>query len=274
MKLVTICVLAVATPALADPKNTVQNVMPGILSTADGGSIDLRGDYTHVDLDGDPTLFGFTASGQYVTPGGFGVYGSVPFVYAAQDNLLGQRNSESGIGNLELGGLFVKRNSPELDIYGQGGIALDTADNDVAIAAPLALFVPQPYNSLPSALNSDWLRLHGGIRTKGALQVGVSGGLDFPLDGDLRDSINSVFVLSGALGIQQPGFGLSGGLTYVLVSGDGSANASNDDTLGLNVILDFDIGPKAKLFGAFGLNLDDANDNLGFSLGFGARLAI
>ncbi|MEO8702013.1 MAG: hypothetical protein ABI867_18350 [Kofleriaceae bacterium] len=249
-------------PAHAGP----QTVLPNILNTGDGATVEVRLDYTHFDVLDVDTL-GFTFQGQYITPGGFGVYGTIPFAYGS-----GEGDSASGLGNLEVGGLYVMHNSPDLDIFVRGGLAIDTADDDGTGLAPLAFLIPRLPDAFPSGADSNWLRLHGGVRTKGALVLGVQGGVDFPTEGD---GVDGVFTLSASAGIVQPGFGLSAGIAYMRVLFDDTGvSFVDDDTVGFNAVIDFNATPKTKVFGAFGVNLDEIDDDLSVSLGGGVRIAL
>jgi hypothetical protein len=252
--------LWLSTAALAEPA-TPQQVLPNIFSTSHGASLEVRGDYTNVqDTDG-LTLIGLDAQFQYILPSNVGVYVSLPFGYASGNN-----DSASGIGNLELGGLYVIR-KPDLDIYLRGGLALNTASNDGTFLAPTANIIPRLADAFPTGEDSSWLRAHAGIRTtSGVVRFGGTAGFDFALDDNNEDGL---LVLNGAIGVVQPGFGISGGLTYLQLLG---RDVGDDNTLGFNATVDFNAGATAKLFFALGVNLD--NDFDGFSLGFGARIGL
>jgi hypothetical protein len=258
--------LAAATPARAQAPGGPQTVLPNIINTATGATIEGSLDYTNVE-DSDATLLGFKFQGQYITPAGYGIYGSLPFAYASVED-----DDASGIGNLEIGGMYVMHNSPDLDLFGRGGLAIDTADDDAVGLAPLSFLVSRPAEAVQTGFATNWLRLHGGVRTKGALVFGAQGGFDLPTDGDFVDG---VFTLTGAIGIVQPGFGLSAGLTYIkILQDDDGVSFVDDDTLGFNAVIDFNASPKAKVYGSFGLNLDEIDEALGFAIGGGIRLAL
>ena len=253
--------------AQAPPKDPVQTVLPNVLSTADGGTLDMRADYTNIDTNGlgdEPTIFGLNAHFQYVTPGGLGGYVSLPFGYLSQGD-----ESFSGLGNLELGGLYVIRN-PELDFFLRGGLAIDTASDEGILSAPLSALLPRPTDAFSTGLASTWLRAHGGLRsTRGAVAFGAEGGVDLIVDGDGDDGDNGLLVLAGSIGIVQPGFSISGGLSFVQLLGD---DQGDDNFLAFNGVFDFAVSPKAKLFVALGVNLEDEFD--GFSIGGGVRLGL
>ena len=172
------------------------------------------------------------------------------------------------LGNLEIGGLYVWR-KPLTHFYLRGGVAVDTADSDGANIVPLANFVARPGDAGPSGLNTGWLRAHGGMRHRaGDLVVGASAGLDFALDSNNEDAL---FVMSGSIGVVQPGFGLAGGLTFLALVGDNNTN-DDDSTVTLNLTADFGIGPSARLYFNLGANLEDEFDGYSIGLGIRARL--
>jgi opacity protein-like surface antigen len=272
MKLISlscsVATLLAAGTAFAEAPGSVQTVLPNILSTADGATIDIRLDYTNVQDDNGPTIFALNLHGQYITPGGIGGYIALPYGYAEENSLFGDR-SVSGIGNLELGGLYVIRNSPDLDLYLRGGFSIDTADQDGGEEAvvPIANIAPRPADWFTTGFGTEWFRGHFGLRSKGPVTFGGSAGLDLALDND----DDGVLVLAGSVGLVQQGFAISGGLTLLQAVGD-EADNDDDSIVSFNATVDFDVGPKAKLFGALGANLEDEFD--AFSLGFGVLLGL
>lgn len=273
MKLVIascLATLSVAAPAAAQappPEGAPQTVLPGIPSTSVGGNLDARLDYTYLE-DAEITLLNVDVRYQYLTPTGLGGYVALPLAYAHSDSGLIGDDDSSGIGNLELGGMYVSRNSPELDVFVRGGFAIDTAGDETALFAPISRLVPMPADAFASGLDTSWARLGGGLRSRGPVQFGGHVGVDLPLD-DLGGA-DGIVSVTGAIGFQQPGFGLSGSLTYVNIFGE-DGGGGNDDTFGLNATADFPIGPTASMFAAFGANLDEFDDQLGISLGGGVR---
>lgn len=250
--------LAAAQPA-ASPEQTV---LPNILSTQLGGQIDARLDYTNVDepLFGDLTFLSLVLRGQYVTSQGLGGYVSLPLGYTS-----GNGDSETSLGNLELGGLFVINNKPNLDFYLRGGVALNTADDDGTLLVPLATIVPRLTDALTTGFDSNWLRAAGGLRlTSGVIALGGHLGIDVATDSQDDDAI---LTLAGSVGIVQPTFGLSAGLALLQDIGD---DTGDDNTVGFNLVADFAASPSARVYGALGLNLEDEFD--GFSLGAGVRV--
>jgi hypothetical protein len=245
--------LAAAQPA-ASPSQTV---LPNILSTQTGGQVDARLDYTSIDdpFFEDLTFLSFVLRGQYLTPQGLGGYVSLPLGYIS-----GNGDSETSIG-----GLFVVNNSPDLDFYVRGGVALNTADDDGVLLVPLATIVPRLTDALATGFDSSWIRAAGGLRrTSGAIAIGGHLGIDIATDSDEDDSF---LTLAGSVGLVQPTFGLSAGLA--LLQEIDNDDGDDDSTVGFNLVADFAVGPSARIYGALGLNLEDEFD--GFSLGAGIR---
>ncbi|HEU0037612.1 MAG TPA: hypothetical protein VFQ53_43675 [Kofleriaceae bacterium] len=268
MKLVSSLVftsfVAVASPALAQPAPP-EMPLPNIMSTAPGLSLEARFDYTDFDFLADNVdVLGLNVQLQYVGPRNWGGYLNIPFGFVD-----GPTDNEGAIGNLELGGLYVIRSGPGTDFYIQPALALDTADRDGELFVPLAHVLARPADAFPTGLDTNWLRIHGGLQhTAGALRIGGRVGLDFTLD---NDDDNALLVAAGSVGIQQRGWGISGGLTLLDVLDDNNNN--DDDTIvALNIMADFNVGQTALLFVSLGTNFEDDYD--GYSLGVGVRFGL
>jgi hypothetical protein len=255
-------VAALAAPAAAQPVPQAQ--LPNLLSTSVGGTVDLRFDYSDFDtlLLDDVTLIAFNLHVQYLAPRGFGGYLQVPFAYASAND-----ESETELGNLQLGGLYAIRSSPTLDILLRGGIALDTASEDGELLVPFANILPRLADFPATGFDTSWLRLGGQLRyASGNLRIGGTLGFDLPLDSEEVDG-DTVLTLGGSIGFEQPGgFGAALGLMFLQNLGD---DVGDDNTVGLNLTGGTAIGSSARLFGAIGLNLED--DAEGFSVGIGVR---
>ncbi|MCW5805214.1 MAG: hypothetical protein KIT31_22775 [Deltaproteobacteria bacterium] len=255
-----------AIPAAAQPEPERSIILPGVFPTEVGGTFDARLDYTDLDdtfLLRNLSVLGLNFFGSYLTPGGFGGYAMLPVGYVSANG-----GSESAVGNLEVGGLYVWR-KPATHFYLRGGVAVDTADNDGATIVPLANFVARPSDAGPSGLNTNWLRAHGGLRHRvNDLVFGATAGIDFALD---RNSEDALLSLSGSIGIVQPGFSLAGGLTVLALVGDNNPN-DDDSTITLNVTADFGLAPSARLYLTLGANLEDQFHGYSVGLGIRARL--
>lgn len=252
-------------PMLEDDPGVVQSFLPNMLATNAGTTLDARFDFTYID-DSELTLWGLNVHGQHITHGGAGVYASLPFAYISND---AADSSESGIGNIEIGGLYAIRNSPATDILLRGGIALDTTDDEDSFLVPIAQLAPKQTDWVASGLDTTWARVQGQLRHEaGNMRIGALAGFDIPVDGAAEDA-DGVLHLAGSLGFQTPGFGLGFGLAYTQILVDGDSD--EESMFGFSATIDFPIGTASRLFGALGIpNLDD-NEGDAFSLGVGIR---
>jgi hypothetical protein len=241
------------------PIDRTQSVLPTLLPTSSGATIDGRLDYVRLtDSSSAPTLFALKLHGQYVAPQGIGGYLSLPLVYASSDG-----NSDTYVGNLELGGLYVLRR-PDFDVYARAGATLELGGDEAAFVVPIVNLSPHPADAITTGLGTSWLRAGGGIRfTSGALVAGLSGGIDSALD---SEGLDNLLNLTGVIGLVQPGFGLAVGLTLVQLLDDSDGDNS---LVGLQLIGDVEVAAKVRLYGALGINLEDESE--GFSLGAGVR---
>ena len=107
----------------------MDNVHGFSMASADVGFTSFEGDATGLRLD---------LHGQVVTPAGFGGYGTVPLLFASVDTG-GESETDTGIGNFELGGLYVLR-QPMVDIILRGGVALPSARGSLDPTGDLAYF--------------------------------------------------------------------------------------------------------------------------------------
>lgn len=257
-------VAALAAPAAA--QSVPQAPLPNQLPTNAGGTVDLRFDYSSFDvfLFEDITFVAFNAHVQYLTPGGFGGYFGVPFVYASAND-----ESETEIGNLQLGGLYALRASPEMDILLRGGFAVDTASEDGELLVPFGNILPRLSEYPTSGVDTTWFRLGGQLRfSSGNVRIGGTLGFDVPVDNDEADG-DAIMHLGGSIGFEQPGsFDVSFGM--LLLQGLNDDDDNDDDNLvGLNIMGGTAIGATARLYAAIGINLEDEVD--GFSFGVGVR---
>jgi hypothetical protein len=249
--------------------NYVQSVLPNLLSTAPGGTVDARMDFTldASDSDNDLTLFAVNLHGQFISPGGLGGYVAAPFVYASVDG-----ESESGLGNLEVGGLYALRQTIDTDILLRGGIAIDTTSQEdigIIVAGQLS---PKLLDVYASSLNTTWGRAQAQVRhAAGSLRLGGSIGFDLPISGDGADAegFDGLLNAAASIGMQGPSVAFGFGFALVKILSDGTG----DDTLtSLNATVDFPVGEKMRFFGAFGYpEFDDENDFDVFAIGAGIR---
>lgn len=161
-----------------------------------------------------------------------------------------------------------------MDVYGRGGLTLDTHDDDTGVGA--AIVISQLPEGVTSSATTDVLRAHGGVRTRGAVSLGAEIGVDVPLDKQDEIEPDALLVASGSVSIAQGNVGVSGGLTMVRTIGaeDFEGDSTDDSFVNFNAALDVLVAPKVRLFGAFGINLDELDDILLVSLGAGLRVGI
>jgi hypothetical protein len=274
--------LLLSTPAFAQEPPPVyvepttpagpQSILPNLLSTAQGGTIDARADYTHDGTESDLTLVAITAHGQYISPGGLGGYIVLPMAYASAED-----ESETGLGNIEVGGLYAIR-SGATDILLRGGISLNTAGDEQQLLVPVSQLSPRLNDAYPTGFDTTWGRAQAQLRhASGTLRLGAAAGFDVPVGGALADSegFDGLLNVAVGVGIEQPGFGVGVGIAYLQALTDGD---SDDDSISsFNATVDFPIGPTARLFGTFGIpDLDNAGDNGTdlFAIGAGVRVGL
>src|SRR5262245_50641305 len=135
-------VLAASGPAAAQtPHEGPQTVLPGIPNLRSGTTLDARLDATRIDaFANDATFVATNLSFQHISPSGFGGYVQVPFGYISADGV----DSNTALGNVELGALFVNRVNPHTQFFLRGGVTLNTADDEGEIIVPLTNFVSRP----------------------------------------------------------------------------------------------------------------------------------
>ncbi|HSK05494.1 MAG TPA: hypothetical protein VK932_29810 [Kofleriaceae bacterium] len=167
----------------------------------------LNVDFAYVAYEEPPnadiTVMGFTLSGQYVTPQGFGGYLSLPLSYLSGQNvLLGLADdSELAIGNLELGGLWSKYLTAHAAIVLHAGFALPTAaDEGIAFFQSLASS-PRYGNLVQRVPNSSWFRMGvSPMGRAGKLFWRADVGLDLALEEDDSD-LSPIFRINVGGGI-------------------------------------------------------------------------
>jgi hypothetical protein len=103
---------------------------PGFLTLdRQDGQSRFGGELTYLILDDsiDATSVRLDLHGHYMTPQGFGFYGDFPISY-----LSGEGDSATGIGNIELGGIFMPRiANPSFTLAVHAGVTLPTASDDL-----------------------------------------------------------------------------------------------------------------------------------------------
>lgn len=255
---------------LAEPQVT-QSVLPNLFATVAGTTAEVRVDYSDIDQL-DLTVFNTLVHVQHLTPQGFGGYVRLPYGYVEEEDVDGFSFGGSGIGNLELGGLFVTKLGPTTDLLARGGVSIDTASDDDDLALALSTVLPRLIDIYTSALQTTWGRGQAQLRhAANNLRFGAAVGMDVPLAGDGadEDGFAGVVNMVAAAGFQQGNLGL--GFSFVMLQIIDDEDAGEDNLTGLNLDVDYLVNPSARLFLQIGLSLEDDSD--GTSIGIGTRLS-
>lgn len=262
-------------PELPGGRTPIGPVLPNMLPTRLGATVDVRADYTYFDVDDDDFdlfLLAMNFYASYLVPEGYGGYIQLPYWYGS-----GNDDSESGIGNLEVGGLYVVRQGPASEILLRGGIALDTAGATGSLLAPLANTGPRSYDAHALGLASMWGRGEGSFRHRsGNVALAASAGIDVPLTSDEDElfnagDIDAIGKLAFAIGIDTGSGSLSVGAFGMQAFG---VDDEDERVFGANVTAAFAVSPTMQLYGAIGIpNLEENFDNETV-LGIGAGLVI
>jgi hypothetical protein len=245
----------------------VQVVLPNLFPTTPGVTAELRADYS--DIDGfDGTIFNLLAHVQFLTPQGLGGYVRVPFGYVETDELEGF--DESGLGNVELGGLYLTSVGPQTELLVRGGVSIDTMSEDDAFVLLLSTVLPRMIDTYATGLETTWAR--GQVQLRHAmdnLRFGAAVGFDIPVAGDGADAegfdgaISTVF----SAGLQQGQLGV--GVSFSLFRPITDDEDGDEFAKGVNIGADWAVDPKIRLFTQLGLSLEDDSD--GISVGVGTR---
>lgn len=248
-------------------------ILPNMVPTRVGATLEFRADYSNFSDGGlfgdDLFLLGFNLYGQYIWPRNYGAYIQMPYYYASAND-----DSEQGLGNIELGGLYKLPQGPNSEVLLRGGFALDSAGNVDGFLAPLAAISPRLYDAYPTGFAQNWLRLEGSFRhTEGTLHLGASAGFDLPFGGDEDTGLDGLAKLAVSAGVDAGDVGLSIG--YVMLQAIGTDD-DDDNISGLNAVASFPLGPTMTLYGAFGLpDLENNIDEFDlWAIGAGVRGSI
>jgi hypothetical protein len=201
---------------------------------------------------------------------GLGGYFGLPIAMISADS-----ESETYVGNLQLGGLYVFRGS-NVDGYVRLGFSVNPSDDDDdefggAIAVPIANIVPRPADAYTTGLETNWVRGGGGLRYEsGGLVVGGALGLDFLLDSEEQET--GILHLTGSAGTAQPAFGIAAGITLLQIVDGGDSDGDDDSTISFQIVGDVAVGGAARVFGAVGLNVEGEDPSFSFGLGVRATL--
>jgi hypothetical protein len=118
--------------------------------------------------------------GQYVHPTGAAAYLALPISYLSADS-----DSESSLGNLEVGGGFVQGLTDEGQLAFRAGLVLPTSDDEDFFINILGTATPRLTDLVTSFPSSTWLRLAVSPSfRRGQLFLRADLGLDVPVDSD------------------------------------------------------------------------------------------
>jgi hypothetical protein len=180
------------------------------------------------DGESDLTIGRLDLHGQYVAPSGFGGYAGITAATILFEDDDGD-GDDSGVGNLELGGLYQRALSPQFDLGFRVGMALPTATDDFGgLVNMIATSVARPSDVVAALPNTTWLRLgvsptfhHNGL----FLRADV--GFDIALDGaeDFADTFAHVNL---GVGYAQGPFGIAAELQNAVAFYDG--DEGDDDS--------------------------------------------
>jgi hypothetical protein len=256
---------AYAQTATAPPEQT-QSVLPNLFSTTLGTTVEVRLDYSDIDQV-DLTIINTLLHVQYLTPQGFGGYVRLPFGYVEEDSssIFGVGGG-SGIGNLEVGGLFVQKLDDHTDFLGRAGVSIDTMSEDDAFVISLSTILPRLIDTYASGTQTTWGRGQGQIRhAVNSLRLGAAIGMDAPIAGDGADAEGFTGIVHGVLAAGyaqgQLGIGFSFVMLRPITDGD------DENVTGLNLGADYLMNPNARIFFQLGLSLEDNSDGTSFGIG-------
>ena len=259
-------------PAAA-PTDVVQSVLPNLFATSLGTTVDARIDL--VDLDGiGATIVSAHARVQHLFAQGFGGYVVVPAGFVEEQEFI-EDFGGAGIGNIEVGGLFLAHAGPQLDVLARAGVSIDTTAEDDDLVLLLSTAVPRLVDTFATAAQTTWARGQGQLRyASNHVRLGAALGMDVPLAGDGADEDGFIGVIGGiaAAGVQKNNFGFGASFTLVrpIVDEDaaGVEQFAEENTTNLTLGIDFLLNPNARLVFALAMSLED---NGGNSIGAGVR---
>lgn len=209
--------------------------------------------------------------GQIVFGGGTGGYFSLPVSYLANND-----ESETALGNLEVGGLHNLQLNPNTILVLRGGITLPTAADDIeGLVTNLANSHVRLTDFIAVYPDTSALRVAtSAVHTSGKVVFRVDGGFDIPLSSPEGADSDPIVRLNLGFGVMAGQATFSGEL--VSVGKTGEVGLGEDRTLhSIAAAARFDFGA-AQAFGAVVLPLD-ANGTtfeVDLSLIAGARIPI
>lgn len=235
-------------------------------------------DYLFVNHDREPgtSAFRFDLFGQFVDPGsGFGGYLQLPITHDSVNVNVPPfqiRGSATGVGDLELGGIYVVRaRRPDTRFVLHAGLTLPTnpSANDEAFASELGGLarITDLAQVIP---NGTTLRVgFSPIWHRGNLVARIDLGLDLNLAiASGRNTLPPLLKLNGGLGFENEAFSIMGELTNTFITGD--SIDGGDRTLDeAGVTARFFLGSGASVSVGLVLPLEDDTRRLDAILDFG-----
>src|SRR5690349_590733 len=160
--------------------------------------------FLNTDDGVDATSFRFDVHGQYVLSGGFGFYGALPITYAS-----GNGESGTGIGDAEVGGIFIPRMAnPNFQLVVHGGLTLPIGSDSINdIAANILGTMARPTDAVQITPEGMTLRAaaSGKIRMN-QIFFGFDGGIDINLARSGDGTNDPIIRLNGAVGFDGGNF--------------------------------------------------------------------
>lgn len=195
----------VASPALADEPAATSFATVG--SASDGSRVTADLAFTAGDgIDAVRT----TINGQYLGAAGLGGYVGISGAVGIVDDFEDDSETVESLGNLELGGLYRRALTPELDLGLRLGVVLPTSSEDFdAFANLLATAVARPTDYVTAYPEVTWLRA-AVVPTfqRGALFVRADVGADIAI-------LDTEYIEYAALGHANLGVGVRSGRVSV-----------------------------------------------------------
>lgn len=226
-------------------------------------------------FDGDDPDFNARLDlyGQYVTPQGAGGYVSLPISFLMDDD---SDISETALGNVELGGLYVLRQSPKLDVALRGGLMLATADDDDMGQVTNLITAFGRLTDLASAFSDvTWLRLAASpLYRSGNVFLRADAGLDVAVDKPEGSDVDPLARINLGAGFTN---GSIAGMAELVMLGTTGDVDEDEDRFIETLALSFrgGLGGGVQGYCALVLPLDnDITDGIDYILTLGMRIPI
>jgi hypothetical protein len=221
----------VASPAFADEPAassfaTVGSASDGSRVTADLG----------ITVGEDISVVRSTITGQYLGAAGLGGYVGINGAIASIDGLEEDSETLESLGNLELGGLYRRALSPELDLGLRLGVVLPTSSDDFdAIANLMATAVARPTDFVTAHPEVTWLRA-AVVPTfqRGALFARVDVGADIAILDTESAEYDVIGHANLGVGVRSGRVSITGELQNVAAFGEDGEEFGEDEVMDLS----------------------------------------